>query len=142
MVQELIPYISSLISLQKTTTSKKKRLNYLQTIHPMHQHSLSHKHKQDFQLLENFRILKWIITYIQEESSSCKKKITCKIFKILVFKQQKNFLSFQGRTHGIWKFPARGLIGAAAVGLHHSHSHTGSEPCLQPTPQFMATPDP
>ena len=37
---------------------------------------------------------------------------------------------------------ARGLIGAPAAGLHHSHSHTGSKPCLQPTPQPTATPDP
>ena len=28
---------------------------------------------------------------------------------------------------------ARGLIGAVAAGLHHSHSNTGSEPHLQPT---------
>ena len=37
---------------------------------------------------------------------------------------------------------ARGLIGAVATGLHHSHSNAGSEPRLQPTPQLMATPDP
>ena len=37
---------------------------------------------------------------------------------------------------------ARGLIGAAATGLHHSHSNMGSGSCLQPTPQFTATPDP
>ena len=36
----------------------------------------------------------------------------------------------------------RGLIGAVAVGLHYSHSTAGSELCLQPTPQLMATPDP
>ena len=29
---------------------------------------------------------------------------------------------------------ARGLIGATAAGLRHSHSSSGSEPCLQPTP--------
>ena len=29
---------------------------------------------------------------------------------------------------------ARGLIGAVATGLHHSHSNAGSEPHLQPTP--------
>ena len=29
---------------------------------------------------------------------------------------------------------ASGLIGAAAAGLHHSHSNVESEPCLQPTP--------
>ena len=37
---------------------------------------------------------------------------------------------------------ARGLIGAVAAGLHQSHSNTGSEPRLQPTPQLKATPDP
>ena len=33
---------------------------------------------------------------------------------------------------------ARGLIGAVAAGLCHSHSNTGSEPCLRPTPQLIA----
>ena len=37
---------------------------------------------------------------------------------------------------------ARGLIRAIATGLHHSHSNSGSKPCLQPTPQLRATPDP
>ena len=36
----------------------------------------------------------------------------------------------------------RGRIGARAASLHQSHSNTGSEPPLQPTPQFMAVPDP
>ena len=31
---------------------------------------------------------------------------------------------------------------AAAAGLHHSHSKARSEPCLQPTQQLTATPDP
>ena len=35
---------------------------------------------------------------------------------------------------------ARGSIRAVAVGLHHSN--VGSEPCLQPTPQLTAMPDP
>ena len=53
------------------------------------------------------------------------------------------FLStFWGHTRGIWRFPARGLIGAVATGLHHSHSNTGSESRLPPTPQLMAMPDP
>ena len=34
---------------------------------------------------------------------------------------------------------ARGQIIATAAGLHHSHNHTRSEPCLQPTPQLTAT---
>ena len=37
---------------------------------------------------------------------------------------------------------ARGLIGAVATGLRQGHSNVGSEPCLQPTPQLTATPDP
>ena len=37
---------------------------------------------------------------------------------------------------------ARGLIGAVATGLHHSHSNTGSELSLQPTPQLTEMPDP
>ena len=37
---------------------------------------------------------------------------------------------------------AKGRIGAVAARLRQSHSNLGSEPCLQPTPQFMATPDP
>ena len=36
----------------------------------------------------------------------------------------------------------RGLIGAEAAGLHHSHSNARSEPRLRPTPQLMATMDP
>ena len=37
---------------------------------------------------------------------------------------------------------ARGRIGAAAASLPQSHSSSGSEPHLQPTPQLMATQDP
>ena len=35
---------------------------------------------------------------------------------------------------------ARGLIGGTAPGLHHRNAR--SEPCLQPTPQPMATLNP
>ena len=37
---------------------------------------------------------------------------------------------------------ARDLIGAIATGLHQSHSNTGSELRLQPTPQLTARSDP
>ena len=37
---------------------------------------------------------------------------------------------------------ARSLIGTIAAVLYHSHSNTGSEPSLQPTPQLTAVPDP
>ena len=44
-------------------------------------------------------------------------------------------------AHGVSQ--ARGLIGAIAAGLCHSHSRSNarSEPCLGPTPQLMTTPD-
>ena len=37
---------------------------------------------------------------------------------------------------------ARGSIRAVAAGPRHSHSNTGSEPLLQPTPQLTATLNP
>ena len=37
---------------------------------------------------------------------------------------------------------AKGWTGAVALGLHHSHSNARSEPCLRPTPQLTAMPDP
>ena len=37
---------------------------------------------------------------------------------------------------------ARGPVGAAAAGLHHSHSDARSEPHLRPTPQITAIPNP
>ena len=37
---------------------------------------------------------------------------------------------------------ARSPIRAVATGLHHSHSNTGFELHLQPTPQFTETLDP
>ena len=36
----------------------------------------------------------------------------------------------------------QGVKRAAAAGLSHSHSNTGSEPHLLPTPQLTAMPDP
>ena len=49
---------------------------------------------------------------------------------------------FSGRLTAYGGAQARGLIGAIAAGLHHSHSHTGSELRLGPTPQLTAMPDP
>uniref|UniRef100_A0A8D1FTU3 Nucleoporin SEH1 n=2 Tax=Sus scrofa TaxID=9823 RepID=A0A8D1FTU3_PIG len=43
--------------------------------------------------------------------------------------------SWKGRVHGIWRFRARGPVGAVAAGL--CHSNVGSEPSsLRPTPQL------
>ena len=53
------------------------------------------------------------------------------------------FLPFLGPLSAAYGgFQARGPIGAVAAGLCHSHSNTGSELSLQPTPQLTATPDP
>ena len=37
---------------------------------------------------------------------------------------------------------ARDRIGATAATLLHSHNNVGSMPHMQPTPQFLAMPDP
>ena len=65
-------------------------------------------------------------------------------FRILnVFFLKKTFFFFFMATPAAYgRSQARGWIGAAAAGLHHSPSNVGSQPCLQPTPQLMATLDP
>ena len=50
------------------------------------------------------------------------------------------FLVFRGTLAAYRRSPARGGTGASATS--HSHSSMGSEPCLQPTPELMAMPDP
>ena len=52
------------------------------------------------------------------------------------------FLLFRAAPVGYGGSQVMGGIGAVAAGLHHSHSHTESEPCLQPIPQLMAMLDP
>ena len=54
---------------------------------------------------------------------------TCQAGKIYLF-------AFRAAHTAHGSFLARGQIGAIAPGLHHSHSYTGSEPCLRPTPQL------
>ena len=48
------------------------------------------------------------------------------------------FLFFRAAPVAYGGSQARALIRAAAAGLHHSHSNTGSEPHLRPTPQLTA----
>ena len=50
------------------------------------------------------------------------------------------FLGAKPVAHG--GSQARGLIRATAADPHHSHRDTRSKPCLRPTPQLTATPDP
>ena len=63
---------------------------------------------------------------------------------LILFLKKKNFFFclFRAATMAYGSSQARGQIRATAGGLHHSHSNTGSEPHLQPTPQFMAMLDP
>ena len=60
------------------------------------------------------------------------------IFLFLFF---LSFCLFWGRTASYGGSQARALIGAIATGLRQSHSNTGSELRLQPTPQLMAMQD-
>ena len=52
------------------------------------------------------------------------------------------FLLFRATLAAYGGSQSRNLIGAIAAGLHHSHSNSGSEPCLWPSPQITATPYP
>ena len=52
------------------------------------------------------------------------------------------FLLFRAAPAAYGDSQARGLIGATAASLPHSHSNTGSQLRLRPTPQLTATPDP
>ena len=52
------------------------------------------------------------------------------------------FFLFRAELAAYGGSQARGQMRAVVTGLHHSHSHTRSELCLQPTPQLTAMPDP
>ena len=65
--------------------------------------------------------------------------ITIRLVFILVW---FGFLPFRAAPAAYRGSQARGQIGATAAGLHHRHINAGSELRLQPTPQFMAMPDP
>ena len=72
---------------------------------------------------------------------------TRQVFNLLGHNRISPFLSlsfcrFRAKPTAYEGSQARGQIGATAAGLGHSHSNTGSEPHLRPTPQLMAMPDP
>ena len=52
------------------------------------------------------------------------------------------FLLYRAASTAYGGSQARGLIGAIAASLRHSHSNARSQPRLQPTPQLKAMPDP
>ena len=65
------------------------------------------------------------------------------ISQVLLFFFFLSFCLFRAAPVAYRGSQARGPIGATAAGLHHSHSHAGSEPCLRPTPQrAMPAPSP
>ena len=53
-----------------------------------------------------------------------------------------SFVFFRAAPVAYGDSQARGLIGAVAASLRHSHSNVRSEPPLCPTPQLTATPGP
>ena len=52
------------------------------------------------------------------------------------------FCLFKAASVAYGDSQARGLIGAVAAALYHSHSNAGSQLHLRPTPQVTAMPDP
>ena len=73
--------------------------------------------------------------WILFSSLPCESDIHLFLFKKIVFLFMAAPVAY--RSSGV-----RCGIGAAAAGLHHSHSNEGSELHLQPTPQLTATVDP
>ena len=51
------------------------------------------------------------------------------------------FVFFRATPTAYGDSQVRGLMGAVAAGLCHSHSNARSELCLRPTPQLTAMPD-
>ena len=54
----------------------------------------------------------------------------------------QDFFLFRATLEAYGGSQPRGQIGAVAASLRQSHSNTGFELCLQPTPQLTAMPDP
>ena len=52
------------------------------------------------------------------------------------------FCLFRAAPAAYGSSQARGQIGATAVDQGHSHNNANSEPCLRPTPELTAMPDP
>ena len=60
----------------------------------------------------------------------------------LTANQVEHFFFFRATPMAYGGSQARGLIGATAPSLPHSHSNARSELRLRPTPQLTAMPDP
>ena len=72
---------------------------------------------------------------ISKKSKKCENtEISCYFILLIYF--------FRTTPVAYGSSQVRGRVGAVAASLHHSHSNTGSNMHLQPTPQLMAMPDP
>ena len=81
--------------------------------------------------------------FIHMTDSLCCTPETNTTLKVNYTPIKKNFFClFRATPAAYGGSQARGLIGAVAAGLHHSHSNAGSQPSLQPTSQLTATLDP
>ena len=69
-----------------------------------------------------------------------KRNTAMKILEAKCFLLFLSFFLFRAAPTAYGSSQAKGPIRAVAAGLHHSHSHTGPELHLQPTPWLMATP--
>ena len=81
----------------------------------------------------NMTSFKWLVFLLYQ---SYKKICITQIIYIYIF------WLFRATSVAYGSSQARGPVGAAAAGLHHSHSNTGSELCLQSIPRLMAMLDP
>ena len=76
----------------------------------------------------------YTIVYVQFEHVGDKKRVFFFFFCLFVF--------FRAAPAAYGGTQARGGIGAVATVLRQSYRNSGSEPCLQPTPQLTTTWDP
>ena len=71
----------------------------------------------------------------KRKKGNSKWQVFLEVIKVFVFIY---FFDFRATIAAYGSSQARGQIGTVAASLHHSHSNTGSESCLQPTPQLTA----
>ena len=94
-------------------------------------------HPLAFCTLEEFSLTAACSIYICGSSVPCLKELArsclCFFVVVVVF-----VCFFRAAPTAYGSSQARGPIRATAAGLRQGHSNTGSEPCVQPTPQLTA----
>uniref|UniRef100_A0A5G2Q932 HECT-type E3 ubiquitin transferase n=1 Tax=Sus scrofa TaxID=9823 RepID=A0A5G2Q932_PIG len=91
--------------------------------------------------LKSFTNYSGTLSLLVADSWECHRR-SCSPTCFFFFLFPPSFCPFRAAPAAYGGSQARGRIGAVAAGLRQSHSHAGSEPCLQLTPQLTATPDP